>query len=125
MHYLLLLIQERFYYLSVVAEIMNISYALSLILELNLPPGFQTILIVLNFIYAGYMLLVMFGTKGTFKRVSYAIITLSVLNHLFWNGNPIFSIIDSILCIGLLVYYHKFMYAIFRDLDEVAKESNV
>lgn len=120
--YLLFKIQEQLYYVSVVAEIVNILYYLSIIFGISLPHGFSYGLLLFNAIYSIYMFLVIFFTRGKFKTSAFMIITLAILKSFIWESIPIISIIDSLICIGILIYYHQFLYVAIEQIEKEIKE---
>lgn len=120
--YSLLKIHEQLYYVSIVAELANIFYFVSIILGIDLPHGFNIGLQIYNLIYAAYMLFIIFFTEGLFKRCAFIILTLAIFKDLIWGKIPIISIIDSLVCIGVLAYYHQFLYAIMEKIENEGKE---
>ena len=108
--YTLLLAQEQFYYISVVAEIFNISYILGTIYNISFSGPFMEILSFFNFLYLIYIFLIIFTTKGKFKRLGFIISALALLSAFVFKENIYYSLIDSLICIFALIYYHRFIY---------------
>lgn len=119
--YLLLKMQENLYYISVVAELANIFYYLSVLLGFDLPYGYAYGVSLFNAIYACYIFFIIILTQGKFKICAYIILTLSILKSYLWGDIPIISIVDSVVCIGILIYYHQFIYVIIKEIEEAKK----
>ena len=108
--YFLLRFQEQMYYASVVAEVTNIFYYICTIFNITLPYGFHIAMSIFNLAYGFYMVFIIAFIRGEFRRSGFIIIALAILKDIFWKSNPVISIIDSIVCLGILIIYHRFIY---------------
>lgn len=115
--YLHLKIQEQFFYISVVAEIANIIYFVTRIMEIELLYGFHFAKTVFNVVYLFYMLYILFNIGGKFKISSIAILSLSLSRHFFYVNNYLLSIIDSVICLIVLIFSHYFLYLIMEEIE--------
>ena len=120
--YFLLRFQEQMYYASVVAEVTNIFYYICTLLNITLPYGFNIAMSIFNLAYGFYMIFIIVFIRGEFRRSSFIIIALSILKELLWKNNPIISIVDSIICLGILMVYHRFIYGAIAEIDRQIEE---
>lgn len=109
--------QEQMYYISVVAELLNISYFLGLIFNVEMPNGFNISYLLFNGLYGIYMILIILFTRGSFRFSALFIFFMGILRSNFWKGIPILCILDSIVCIVVLVINHKFIYEILKEVE--------
>lgn len=124
-YYHLLKAQEQLYYISFVAELGNIFYFLSIVLGINSSFGLGAGMLLFNAIYGLYMFSILFFIRGRFRRVAYIILPMAILRGFIWDSSPILSILISILSIGVLVYYHQFIYIILDKIEEAIEEGEV
>lgn len=120
--YFLLRFQEQMYYASVVAEVTNIFYYICTVFNITLPYGFYIAMSIFNLAYGFYMVFIIAFTRGEFRRSGFIIIALAILKELLWKSNPIISIIDSIMCLGVLIVYHRFIYGAISEIDRQIEE---
>lgn len=120
--FVLLRIHEELYYISFVAEITNIIYYLSMIFDIVLPKGFSIGMAIFNFIYLVYVAFIVIFIRGKFRKSGFIILSLTILKKLFWKDNLVISIIDSIVCIIVLILYHRFIYDFYKQIENERKE---
>lgn len=120
--YFLLRLQEQMYYASIVAEIANIVYCLCTLFNITLPYGFNIAMTIFNFIYGFYMIFIIIFIRGKFRKSGFIITILAILKELLWKDNPIISMIDSIICLGILIIYHRFIYGAIAEVDRQIEE---
>lgn len=116
--FFLLQVYEQLYYISFVAEITNIVYYLSIIFNIVLPRGFNVGMSIFNFIYFLYIIFIVIFIRGKFRKTGFIILSLAILKELFWKNNPVVSIIDSIICIVVLILYHRFIYDVYKKVKK-------
>lgn len=117
--YSLLKIQKHFSYISITAELFNIAYFISLVTDFAMPESFAIVLSLLNIIYLMYIVFVVMFIRGEFQNIGITIMLIFLAKTVFWETNPIMNIIDSAVCLVVLVVAH---IPIYNVLDNAEKE---
>lgn len=106
----------HFYYISVVAEILNILFFISESMSRTVPEGFMTAMMIMNFIYTIFIVGVLLFTRGQYVNSAAMIVVLSIIQNVFFQGDFAALIVISVINIGILIYYNEKM---IRFLSEI------
>lgn len=109
-------LQEQLFYISVVTELFNLFSFVFIFLNIQLDRGFGLGLGIYNGIYFGYMIFIILITRGKFRECGFIILVLSCLKGLIWKDMIIVNVLDSLICLGVLFYYHRYLFAILNEI---------
>lgn len=101
------MILDEIYYFSIATEIANIVSYIGAIYDVNFPKAFFKGLSIYNGVYGMYILLIALFTRTNYRKCGIFIMIMSILRNFLWKNNPILCIIDSIICMALLIVFNE------------------
>jgi len=107
---------EHMGYISIAAEIANIVMYLGMLFNIELPRGFFVGSGIYNLVYGFYTIAIVLYRNNICRVFAAVILTLGMFKDLFWEKNAVISIIDSLVCLILLILINRF--------DEKIKKEN-
>jgi phosphoglycerol transferase MdoB-like AlkP superfamily enzyme len=102
-----IMILEHMGHISIATEIAYIAFYLGALFNIPFPKGVNVGLGIYNFIYASYVCLVILYKNKLCRNLGVIILVLALFKDLLWSQNAIMCIIDSLICICLLLLINK------------------
>ncbi len=112
---------EQMGYIGIAAEIANISMYLGMLFNTEFPRGFYIGSEIYNFVYSLYIAIIILFKNNISRILAATILILGLLKDMLWSQNPVICIIDSTICLVLLILINKHEE---KEKIKTQKESN-
>jgi hypothetical protein len=106
---------EHMGYISIAAEIANIVMYLGMLFNIELSRGFFVGSGIYNFVYAFYTVFILLYRNNICRIFAAIILLFGVFKELYWSENAVISIVDSLVCLVLLILIDRFNEKIKKE----------
>lgn len=112
----IMILQEHLFYISVVAEILNIISYICLLKGINISNGYNIALLLYNIFYFSYVVFIILFIRGKFRRCGISIFFATILSSILLSNRYIFCILNSLICLGIMIFYHRYLFLIMKEI---------